>query len=211
MGHFLKSDCRVGTSSLLAMTLIFGFVTAAFAGPVDQKKSFDDMVKESHQILLVQRDMPFQDPADPLNYKMKIVAVLYSDGFSNFQPGEKIDAREAGYANRPKLPPKIIPEYNEETGEPLEKPAAAPEVAAPAAPAQSDEAWAPRYVGLDGTTRKTPELLALRDRKFIVFVLSQGYSDGSSHWEFTAEGAYEPLSQLEAVKQKLGSHTTPTP
>ena len=198
--------------TLIAMLLaLVPFLTAA--GPVDQKKNFDEMAKESHQILLVQRDMPFQDTADPLNYKMKIVSVLYSDGFSDFHPGEKIDAREAGYWDRPKLPPKLIPDYNEETGEPLKPPAATPvvtEAVANPAPAESagktDEAWASRYVGLDGLTHTTPDLLALRDRKFIVFVLSQGYPDGSSHWEFTAEGAYEPLSQLEAVKQKLISN-----
>lgn len=201
--------------SIFKAGLVFGMVLGLMAAaPVDQKKSFDELAKESHQILLVQRDMPFQDPADPLNYKMKIVAVLYSDGFSDFHPGEKIEAREAGYAVRPKLPPKLIPDYNEETGEPLEKPAQAPAnppAVAPAEPVKADEAWAPRYVGLDGSTHTTPNLLALRDRKFIVFVLSQGYPDGSSHWEFSAEGAYEPLSQLEAVKQKLDSHTAPTP
>ena len=200
----MKSLMKAGL--VLAMGL--GLMAAA---PVEQKKSFDELAKESHQILLVQRDMPFQDPADPLNYKMKIVAVLYSDGFSDFHPGEKIEAREASYAVRPKLPPKVIPDYNEETGEPFEKPAQAPANPPPAEPAKTDETWAPRYVGLDGSTHKTPDLLALRDRKFIVFVLSQGYPDGSSHWEFTAEGAYEPLSQLEAVKQKLDSHTAPTP
>lgn len=204
-----RLDCRVGPAGFLAMTLIFGFVTVVAAALVEQKKSFDELKKESHQILLVQRDMPFQDPADPLNYKMKIVAVLYSDGFSEFHPGEKIEARDAGYAVRPKLPPKVIPDYNEETGEPLEPAAKAP-AAAPAEPAKTDEAWAPRYVGLDGSMHVTPDLLKLRDRKFIVFVLSQGYPDGSSHWEFTAEGAYEPLSELEAVKQKLDSHTAPT-
>ncbi len=192
----MKSLMKAGL--MLAMAL--GLMAAA---PVEQKKSFDELAKESHQILLVQRDMPFQDPADPLNYKMKIVAVLYSDGFSEFHPGEKIEAREAGYFNRPKLPPIPIPDYNEETGEPLEKPTAAPVTPAPVEPAKTDEAWAPRYVGFDGSTHKTPDLLALRDRKFIVFVLSQGYPDGSSHWEFTAEGAYEPLSQLEAVRARL--------
>ncbi len=194
------------------MTLIFGFVTAAAAAPVEQKKSLDELAKESHQVLLVQRDIPFQDPADPLNYKMKVVAVLYSDGFAQFNPGEKIAVREAGYFNRPKLPPISIPDYNEETGEPLEKPVLAPAnpAAAPAEPVKADEAWAPRYAGLDGSTHVTPDLLKLRDRKFIVFVLSQGYPDGSSHWEFTAEGAYEPLSQLEAVNKRLDSHTAPT-